>query len=94
MRASTLRRSRLHRQVNVIAEHRILVDGVDDVLDEIARVRSGEAHAADAVDFAHGAQQTRKIPTGRRWIAIAVDVLAEQLDFGVAHSRQVARFVE
>ncbi len=52
--------------MDVIAEHRVVVDGVDDVLDEIARVRGGEAHAADAIHFAHGAQQTREIPAGRR----------------------------
>ena len=33
-------------------------------------------------------KQLRKIPTGRRGIAIAVHVLAEQLDFGVARVRQ------
>ena len=42
------RRSGLHRQMHVIAQRRILVDGVDDLLHEIARMRGGEAHAADA----------------------------------------------
>ena len=32
-------------------------------------------------------QQRRKVPAGRRRIAIAVHVLAEQLNFGVAHAR-------
>ena len=80
--------------MNVIAQHRIVVDGVDDVLDEVARVRRGEAHAPDAVHFAHCAQQSRKVPAGGRRIAIAVDVLAQQLDFDVAHASQLARFVQ
>ncbi len=80
--------------MHVIAEHRIVVDGVDDFLDEIARVRRGEAHAPDAIHFAHGSQQAREIPTGGRRIAIAVYVLAQQLDFDVAHASQLARFVQ
>ena len=89
-----VRGSGLHRKMHVIAQHRIVVDGVDDFLDEIARVRSGEAHAPDAIHFAHRAQQPREIPAGGRRIAIAVHVLAQQLDFDVAHARQLARFVQ
>ncbi len=94
MRVSTSRGAGLHGQMHVIAQDRIVVDGVDDVLDEIARVRGGEAHAADSVHFADRAQQSREIPAGGRRVAIAVDVLAQKLDFGVAHGREFARFLE
>ena len=70
--------------MHVIAERRIRVDGVDDGLDEIARMRSGEADAADAGNLRDARQQRGEIPTRRRRIAIAVDVLSQQLNFGVA----------
>jgi hypothetical protein len=82
----------LHRQVHVIADRRVRVHGVDDGAHEIARVRSGVADAADARNFGHARQQGREIPAGRRRIAIAVHVLPQQLDFGVALLGQAARF--
>ena len=42
----------LHGQMDVVAERGHGVDGVDDVLGEVARVRGGEADALDAVDLA------------------------------------------
>ena len=76
--------------MDVIAEHRIVVDGVDDVFDEIARMRGGEAHAPDAIRLRPWrAAGARKSQAGGRRIAIAVDVLAQQLDFGVARFGQL-----
>ncbi len=74
----------LHGKVDVIAEALIPLDGIDDGLDEIARMGGGEADALDARNFTYAGQKGREIPTGRGGIAIAVHVLAEQLDFGVA----------
>ena len=51
-------RAGLHRQMHVIAEHRIRVHGVDDLLHEIARMRGGEAHAADARDLGRRASSS------------------------------------
>ena len=41
--------------------------------------------------FGHSRQQRRKIPSRRRWIAVAVYVLAQQLNFGVARARELPR---
>src|ERR1039457_344251 len=84
----------LDRQMDMVAEHGILVDGVDNVLDEIARMRGREADAADAVDAANLAKQADEVPAAGRRVAVAVDVLAEQLDLAVAHPRQAASFLE
>src|ERR1700719_906199 len=78
----------------VIAPDRIFVDGVYDFFDEIARVRGGEAHSPDAIDLTHGAQQPGEVPAGRRRVAIAIDVLAEELDFEIARACQIARFLQ
>ena len=69
---------------------RISIDRVDDVLHEIARMRSREAHAPHSGDLATSASSSRKIPACRRRIAIAVHVLAEQLNFGVARAAPAA----
>ncbi len=53
----------------------------------------GIAHAADAGNPGHARQQGGEIPAGGRGVAIAVDVLTQQLDLGVAALRQAARFV-
>src|SRR5580658_6363673 len=70
--------------MDVIAKRGIFLNRVDDFLDEIARVRGGEADAADAGDLADVVEQRREVPGGGRRIAVAVHVLAEQLNFGVA----------
>ena len=75
--------ARLHGQVDVVAECGHRVDGVDDVLGEVARVRGGEADALDAVDLADCAEEFGK-GAFAAWVTIAVDVLAEELDFGEA----------
>ncbi len=51
----------LHRQVNVVAQGRDCFDGIDDVLAEIARMRRGEADAADSWDFATAASSSAKV---------------------------------
>ena len=57
--------------------------------DEVARVGGGEAHAADAGDFADAARSCGEVPPGGgRGVAIAVDVLAEELDFGNSRRRR------
>src|ERR1700693_4542729 len=80
--------------MDVITQDRIFVDGVYDFFDEITRVRGGEAHAPDAIDLAHGAQQAGEVPAGGRRVAIAVDVLAPELDFEIALLCQIARFFQ
>jgi len=80
--------------MDVIAEHWIVVDGINDILDEIARMGRGEAHAANAIHFTHRAQQPCEVEAGRRGIAIAIDVLPQELDFSVAHAGQLASFRE
>ena len=80
--------------MHVVAEVRIGVDGVDDGLDEIARMRGGEADAADAGDVADVVEQGGEIPAGGRGVAIAVDVLAQQLNFGIAGVGEAAGFVQ
>ncbi len=70
--------------MDVIAQFGFVVDGFDDALYEIARVRGCEAYAAHSGHLASLRKQLRKIKTGIGRIAIAVYILAEQLDFGVA----------
>ena len=83
----------LHGQVHVVAKGRYGVDGVHDVAAEVARVRSGEAHAADAWNFADRGQQfgERLLPCR---ILVGIHVLAEQLNFGVAEIGHLAGFGE
>src|SRR5450631_1257884 len=57
-------------------------------------MRSSKANSLDAVDFSHSAQQPRKIPACRRWIAIAVHILPQQLDLAISHTRQLGGFVQ
>ena len=56
---------------------------------EIARMRRGEAHAADARDSSDVVEQRGEIPARGRRIAVAVHVLSQQLDLGVAGARQL-----
>src|SRR5712691_10162424 len=70
--------------MNVIAEVRIGVDRIHDLFHEIARMRSGEPDAADPRELANPVEQGSEIPTGGGWVTIAVDVLPEELHFGVA----------
>ena len=79
--------------MHVIAEGRIGVDGFDDVPREIAGMAGGEANAADARDLADGREQFGEAQLPFR-IAVAVDVLAEELDLGVSLVGDAARFRE
>ena len=63
------------------------------LLHEIARVGGGVADAADARDLGHARQQRGEIPAGGRRIAIAVHVLAQQLNLGIAPLGQAARLL-
>ena len=85
------RRAALHRQMHVIAERRDGVDGVHNVLGEVARMRSGEAHAADSGNLADGRQQFRK-DLLVRGIGVGIHVLAEQLNVGVSGIGHAAGF--
>ena len=76
--------------MHVIAQRRVRIDCVDDRLDEIARMRRREAHAPNAGHAPDVLQQSCEIPTGRRRIAITVDVLSEQLNFGISSLRKRA----
>ena len=82
--AQNARRAGLDRKMNVVAERGRGVDRVDDLATEIIGMRSGEAHAADAMDCRDLAQQAGEIQAARRRIAIGIDGLAEQLNFGIA----------
>src|ERR1700739_2182916 len=87
------RRAGLNRKMHVIAERRDGVDGFDDVAGEIAGVAGGEADAADAVHLADGSEQFGEAQLPFR-IAVAVDVLAEELDLGVSLVGDTARLCE
>ena len=77
--------------MNVVAERGHRIDGVDDVLGEVARVRGGEADALDAVDLADCAEELGESALAA-WVVVAVDVLAEELDFGKAELCDFLRF--
>ncbi len=77
----------------MVAERGHGVDGVDDVAGKIAGVAGGEAHAVDSAHLAHGRQQFGKAPLPFR-IAVAVHVLAQQLDLGIALVGDAARLGE
>jgi hypothetical protein len=80
--------------MDVIAHAGVLVDGVDDVLAEVARVRRGETHAADTGDAGGGDEQFGECHGARRGIAIGIDGLAEELEFGVAERGELADFAK
>src|SRR5580704_14628903 len=79
--------------MHMVAERRDSVDGSDDVAGEIARVGGSEAHAADAGDLAHCREEFSEGTLPFR-VAVGVDVLAEELDFGVAAIGHTLRFGE
>ena len=78
--------ARLHRQVQEVRELGHVAIGLDQRVAELQRMRSGEADAADAVDFGDGADQQREVRDLALAIraAVGVDVLAEQVD--LAHA--------
>ena len=84
------RGARLHRQVNLVAQGGMGIDGLDDVGSEVSRMRSGEPHAPHAWNFGHAREQFRKAPAGRRRIPPGIHDLAQNLDFRVTRVHQAA----
>src|SRR5260370_41057685 len=79
--------------MHVIAERGNRSDGGDDILSEIARMRSRKPYAADSWDFSNtGKQFGESLPPC--WIAIRIHVLSEQLNFRVAQMGHLAGFGE
>ena len=79
--------------MDVVAENGGFVDGMDDVAGEVAGVAGGEADAADSLDLANGDEEFGEGAVPCR-VAVAVDILAEELDFGVAEVGDAAGFFE
>src|SRR5215469_10785044 len=77
--------------MNVVAELGVLFDSVDDVFCKIARVRGGEANTLNAVNLADVDEQFGKgsLSAG---VAVAVHVLAEELNLGVAKASDALSF--
>ena len=71
----------LHGEMHVITQCRDRVDRLDDVFGKVARVRGGEADAANSGDGAYRGQKLREghLAAG---IAVGVYVLAQELDLG------------
>ncbi len=76
-------RAGLYGQVDVVAEGGYGVDDFDDVAGEVSGVAGGESDATDAGNLADGSEQLGE-GTRALGVAVAVDILAEELDFGVA----------
>ena len=67
--------------------------GLHDVAGKVARVAGGKAYAPNARHLAHGSQQFREAPLPFR-VAIAVHVLAQQLNLGVAQVGDAPRLFQ
>src|SRR5579884_3103248 len=80
--------------MDVVAEPLVLINGSDHFFDEIARMRCGETDAPQAIDFTYCSKKARKIPLRIGRIAIAVDILPEELHFAVSQFRQGASFAQ
>ena len=93
MARRNVRTAGLDGEMDVVAEGGRRVHDVDDVLGEVARVRGGEADALDAVDFAHAGEELGEAAFAAG-VMVAVDVLAEELDFGVTELRDALGFGE
>ena len=84
----------LHRQVHVIAKRGHVVHGLDDLAREVARVRGGKAHAADALHACRPRPAARRRCACRQDRPIGVHVLPEQLNLrqaGSAHAGEPRR---
>ena len=77
----------------MVAKCRNAVDGFDNVPGKVAWMAGGEAHAPDAGHLAHSGQQFREAALPFR-VAVAVHVLAQQLNLGVAQIGNPPRFIE
>src|SRR5579862_7430546 len=84
-------RSGLDGQMDMVAEGREGVDGLDNVAGEVARVAGGEADAANPRHLPYGRQEFGEAELAFR-VAVAVHVLAEELDLGVAGIGDATRF--
>src|SRR6185369_3418884 len=73
----------LDGKMDVVAESRVLVDCIDNVLAKIPRMRSGEAHATDPSHSSDGVEQFGEALLPCR-ICVGIHILSEQLDFRVA----------
>ena len=82
----------LHGKMHMIAQRRIGIDRVDNRLRKVPGMRCGKAHTADAGDAAHLVQQRGKIPACGRGIAVAVHVLANELDLRISGIGELCRF--
>ena len=79
--------------MDVVAEGGYGVDGFDDVAGKVAGVAGHEADAADAGHLGHGDEQFGEAKLPFR-ITVAVDVLAEELNLGIAQIGDAAGLCE
>src|ERR1700735_543518 len=70
--------------MHVIAKFGRLIDGFNDLPMKIIRMRSRESNASNSLHRRHTAQQIDKFPFARRWIAIGIHRLPQQLNLSVA----------
>src|SRR4051812_40024659 len=69
--------------MDVVAQRRLFVDGLDDFANKITRMGRGETDTAHPGDVTRLCQKLGEVPCGRRRVPVAVYVLAEQLNFGI-----------
>src|ERR1700756_5240148 len=77
--------------MHVVTEGLQSIDGLNDVASEVPRVRSSKTHASNPRNFSDRRQQLGERALPFR-VAVGVDVLAEQLDLGIAQIRHLAGF--
>src|SRR6266567_6985629 len=76
--------------MHVIAQRRHRVYRIDDVFAKIPRMRSCEAHPANAGNFGHRSQELSEALLPCR-IAIGIHILSKQLNFGIAELGHLPR---
>jgi len=79
--------------MNMVAERRHSIDGLDNVAGKVPRVRSGKAHAADSANQPNRGEQLSEghLAGG---VSIGIYILAEKLNLGEACVGHSARFGE
>src|SRR6185437_1160437 len=77
----------------MIAKSRRGVDGRNDITSEVARMAGGEANAPDSRDLGHRGEQLGEAALALR-IAVAIHVLAQELDFRIAQVGDAPRLIE
>ena len=80
--------------MHVVAEHWVLLNRPNDLRREVTWVRCREAHPPDARHTPHDRQQLGEVHARRRRIAVAVDVLPQELNLAVRLSRQALGLFE